>query len=69
MKDEGILERVAVNIRRVREQRGLSQEKLAFLADLHRTTIGRIERVERKIKVGTLYKIAEALGVEAKDLL
>jgi len=38
---------VGFRIREVRQERGLSQEKLAALADLHRTYIGQIERGEK----------------------
>lgn len=47
MKD--INKRVGFNIRRTRENVGLSQEKLAALADLHRAYIGQIERSEKNI--------------------
>ena len=60
---------VGFNIRRMREERGLSQEKLAALADLHRAYIGQIERGEKNIGLKNLQKIAKALGVKAKDLL
>ena len=40
---------VGFSIRRMREARGLSQEKLAGLADLHRAYIGQIERGEKNI--------------------
>jgi len=41
------LEAFAANLRRVRETAGLTQERLAELADLHMTDVGRIERGER----------------------
>ena len=67
MKD--INKEVGLNIRKIREDRGLSQEKLAALADLHRAYIGQIERGEKNIGLKNLEKIAKALGVKIKDLL
>ncbi len=60
---------VGFRIREVRQDRGLSQEKLAALADLHRAYIGQIERGEKNIGLKNLEKIAKALGVNIKDLL
>ncbi len=59
---------VGFRIREVRQERGLSQEKLAALADLHRAYIGQIERGEKNIGLKNLEKIAKALGVNIKDL-
>lgn len=63
-----INERVGLNIRKIREDRGISQEKLAELADLHRAYIGQIERGEKNIGLKNLEKIAKALSVKIKDL-
>ena len=60
---------VGFNIRKVREQRQLTQEKLAALADLHRAYIGQIERGEKNIGLKNLEKIAKALKVKTRDLL
>jgi transcriptional regulator with XRE-family HTH domain len=60
---------VGFNIRKVREERGLTQEKLAALADLHRAYVGQIERGEKNIGLKNLEKIAKALNVRIKDLL
>jgi len=60
---------VGFRIREVRQERRLSQEKLAALADLHRAYIGQIERGEKNIGLRNLEKIAKALGVHIKDLL
>jgi transcriptional regulator with XRE-family HTH domain len=60
---------VGFSIRRMREARGLSQERLAALADLHRAYIGQIERGEKNIGLQNLEKIAKALGVHVRDLL
>ena len=60
---------VGFNIRRIRENLGLTQEKLAALADLHRAYIGQIERGEKNIGLKNLEKIATALNVHIKYLL
>jgi predicted transcriptional regulator len=60
---------VGLNIRRMREEEGISQDKLAGLADLHRAYIGQIERGEKNIGLKNLEKIAMALGVELEKLL
>ena len=60
---------VGFNIRKIREERGLTQEKHAALADLHRAYVGQIERGEKNIGLKNLEKIAKALGVNVKDLI
>lgn len=58
--------------KRVREERlkkGLSQEGLAELAEVHRTYIGMIERAEKNITLLNIEKIANALSIEIHDLL
>ena len=68
MKSE-INEEVGFNIRRIREERGLSQEKLGALTGLHRAYIGQIERGEKNIGLKNLEKIAKALGVDIRVLV
>ena len=60
---------IANNIRRLREDRHLSQEKLAAECGLHRTYIGMIERCEKNITVICLERIANALKVDITELL
>lgn len=50
-------------IRRLRKQRGLSQEKLAELARVHLNHVSSIERGERNAGVLTLFKLARGLDV------
>lgn len=69
MAHENPNEVVASNIRTLRQNQGLSQERLAELSDLHRTYIGAIERGERNVTLDTLAQIANALGVPCAELL
>ena len=65
---DSIGERIGLNIRIIREEQGLSQEKLAAIASLHRAYIGQIERGEKNIGLQNLEKIAKALNVNTKEL-
>jgi transcriptional regulator with XRE-family HTH domain len=58
----------AANLRRLRQERGLSQERLAHDADLNMTHVAKIERTEREPGVRTVAKLAKALGVPAAEL-
>jgi len=55
-------------VRELRKHKGLSQESLALACELDRTYIGGVERGERNISLINICKIAEALGVNAKEL-
>jgi transcriptional regulator with XRE-family HTH domain len=61
--------KVGETIRTYRKQRGLTQEKLAEKADLHHNFIGEVERGNMEISLGSLLKIAKALGVKVRDLV
>jgi transcriptional regulator with XRE-family HTH domain len=56
-------------LRRLRRQKGLSQEGLALACGLDRTYIGGVERGERNISLVNIHKIAAALGVPARELV
>ena len=60
---------LADNMRRLRRERGWSQEQLGIESDLHRTYIGAVERLERNPSLASLEKIAAAFGVETWLLL
>lgn len=55
-------------VREFRKKEGLSQEQLAFKAELHRTYIGMIERAEKNITLLSIEKIAKALDLKIIDL-
>ena len=62
-------QRVGINVRKRRKERGLSQEALAFECSLHRTYISGVERGIRNPTVLVLAEIAAALRVPAWRLL
>ena len=56
-------------IQRYREKKGVSQEVLSSFADIGRTHLSAIERGIRKPTLETFFKISEALGMNASDLM
>ena len=60
---------LAINMIRLRADRGWSQEALAFEAGLHRTFVAHVERRVRNISLDNIERIAKALGVETYELL
>jgi transcriptional regulator with XRE-family HTH domain len=65
----GIREDFARNLRRVRHQRGLSQEALALEADIDRTYISALERGVYSASLTMLEKLANVLEVEPAALV
>ncbi len=56
-------------LRTVRLEKGLSQEKLAEIAGLHRTFVSMVERGKRNVTLATVEKLAKALEVSLADLM
>jgi transcriptional regulator with XRE-family HTH domain len=63
------LQALGQTIRDARQERGLSQERLAFEADLDRTFISSIEAGRRNITFASLLKVSKALDVKPAELL
>lgn len=66
---EEVLRIIADNVLYHRKQRGLSQEKLAALAEVDRTYIGYIENAHHNVGVRILCQIAQALKIDVETLL
>lgn len=62
-------ESVAKNLRRIRLERGLSQEELADLVGINRNYVGMIERQENSPTVAMLERLAKALKIKASRFL
>jgi transcriptional regulator with XRE-family HTH domain len=57
------------NVRRIRQQKGLTQEQLAFEAEIDLTYVGGIERGKRNPSLLVMVRIAQALRVHLTKLL
>jgi transcriptional regulator with XRE-family HTH domain len=64
-----IREVLALNLRKLRRARGLSQEELAHRAKIDRTYISSLERSVYAAGIDVVDRLARVLGVEAADLL
>lgn len=60
---------MARNMRRLRAERGWSQEYLANETGLNRTYLSAVERSEQNISIDNLYRVAQGFGVESWTLL
>lgn len=61
--------RVGLNVKRLREAQGISQEDLADRAGVHRTYVSGVERGVRNPTITVLEKIARALGEPLTELV
>jgi len=60
---------LAANLRRLRAERGLSQDDFAALVDVHRTYINHLEGAKRSPTIDVIEKMMERLAVSIIDLL
>lgn len=68
MGDETLVKGFGGTVRRLRSERGYSQEAFAFRVGLHRTYVGNIERGEKAVTIVTANKLARALGLTLAEL-
>ncbi|MCX5679052.1 MAG: helix-turn-helix transcriptional regulator [Candidatus Omnitrophica bacterium] len=61
---------IGKNIKKIRQQKNLSQEKLARLTDISLNTLTKIESgFTKRPSIQTIYKIAKALEVPMENLV
>ena len=68
MATRSVKSRFGNTLRKLRDERGYSQEELAERADLHRNYVGGVERGERNVGLENIVKLANALSVPPSDL-
>lgn len=64
-----VRERIGRNIRQLRVNLGLSQERLALESGIDRSYVGRVERGEENVTLDTMQAFAAALAVDVSVLL
>lgn len=63
-----ISKRFGLFVAKLRNERGMTQEELAFKSGLHRTYIGMIERGERNITLVNVMRLADAFGIRMSEM-
>lgn len=63
-----IKQKFGLKIKELRKLKGLSQEKLANIAEIDRTYLPTIEKGTRNVSIEMIEKLATALEVKIKDL-
>jgi transcriptional regulator with XRE-family HTH domain len=69
MQPNRTLRALAIRIKELRDQKGISQEELAHRAGLSRTGMGFVETGKRWPRLDTLMKVAQGLNVTVDELL
>ena len=69
VSEEEYIVNLGIHIRKLRESKSISQQNLADMCNMPKTSIGRIERAEINTTIKTLVKIANALEIVPKELL
>jgi transcriptional regulator with XRE-family HTH domain len=64
-----IRQRLAFHLKRLRAEKGWSQEQFAFEAGIHRTYVSDLERAARNPSLTVLERLARPFGVAASQLI
>lgn len=68
-RQDPVLVALGEAIRRIRLSKEISQEKLALLAEVDRSYVGRVERGDNNVAVLTLSRLAGALDISISELM
>ncbi len=62
------VEKFGINLRKLREERKISQQQLADMADINLSTVLRIENAKTKANIDILFSISKALEIPVSQL-
>ena len=68
-KDVGLERLFGRILRELRTEHGLSQEKLGFESNYHRTYISQLERGQKNPSLKAIFRLAEALGITPSEMI
>lgn len=68
ISEQEYISNLGIHIRQLRERKSISQQNLADLCNMPKTSIGRIERAEVSVTIKTLIKIANALEINPIEI-
>ncbi len=68
-RDVGLERLFGRMLQELRTERGLSQEKLGFESDYHRTYISQLERGQKNASLKAIFRLAEALGITPSEMI
>ena len=68
-KDVGLERLFGRMLQELRTERGLSQEKLGFESNYHRTYISQLERGQKNPSLKAIFRLAEALGITPSEMI
>ena len=69
MNNDSLSEAIAETIIDSRHKKQMSQERLGFESNLHRTYISLLERRKRMPTIETIFSIAHSLGVSPSEII
>jgi len=69
MEKKIVLTHIGLNIKRIREEKKISQQDLAADCNFEKSNMSRIEAGRTNLTIGTLLKICDALNVKLRDIL
>lgn len=68
-RQDPVLVALGEAVRRIRLSKGISQERLALLAEVDRSYVGRVERGDNNVAVLTLARLSGALDISISELM
>ena len=68
-RQDPVLVALGVALRRIRLEKSISQEKLALLAEVDRSYVGRVERGDNNVAVLTLFRLARAMDTSMAEIM